>query len=132
MVLLHYEHICVVCLSEHEATRKYQKNLPKTLPKRSPNDEKIDVKNVLFFDIDFLGFRPRFWSLLGLQLGAKLGHIGLKTLTMVVILSLLKLDVLKNCVLDGPWLDFEGSRPRFQRVLGPIFRKCSTFSGLLW
>ena len=48
------------------------KNLPKTLPKRSPNDEKIDVKNVLFFNIDFLGFRPRFWSLLGLQLGAKL------------------------------------------------------------
>ena len=48
------------------------KNLPKTLPKRSPNAEKIDVKNVLFFNIDFLGFRPRFWSLLGLQLGAKL------------------------------------------------------------
>ena len=48
------------------------KNLPKTLPKRSPNDEKIDVKNVLFFNIDFLGFRPRFWSLLGFQLGAKL------------------------------------------------------------
>ena len=48
------------------------KKLLKTLPKRSPNDEKIDVKNVLFFNIDFLGFRPRFWSLLGLQLGAKL------------------------------------------------------------
>ena len=48
------------------------KNLPKTLPKRSPNDEKIAVKNVLFFNIDFFGFRPRFWSPLGLQLGAKL------------------------------------------------------------
>ncbi len=36
------------------------KNLPKTLPKRSPNDEKIDVENVLFLNIDFLGFRPRF------------------------------------------------------------------------
>ena len=51
---------------------------------------------------------------------------------MVLFLNFLKLDVLKNCVLDGPWLDFGGSRPRFQRVLGPIFRKCSTFSGLLW
>ena len=50
------------------------KNLPKTLPKRSPNDEKIDAKNVLFFNIDFLGFRPRFWSLLGLQDGAKLAQ----------------------------------------------------------
>ena len=49
-----------------------QKNLPKTSPKRRPNPLKIDVKNVLFFNIDFLGFQPRFWSLLGFQLGAKL------------------------------------------------------------
>ena len=48
------------------------KNLPKTLPKRGPNPSKIDAENVLFFNIDFLGFWPRFWSLLGLQLGAKL------------------------------------------------------------
>ena len=48
------------------------KNLPKTSPKRCPNPLKIDVENVLFFNIDFWGFRPRFWSLLGLQLGAKL------------------------------------------------------------
>ena len=50
------------------------KNLPKTLPKRSPNDEKIDVKNVLFFNIDFWGFRPRFWRVLGFQDGAKLAQ----------------------------------------------------------
>ena len=31
----------------------------------------IDAENVLFFNIDFFGFRPRFWSLLGFQLGAK-------------------------------------------------------------
>ena len=48
------------------------KNLPKTSPKRRPNPLKIDVKNVLFFNIVFFGFRPRFWTLLGLQLGAKL------------------------------------------------------------
>ena len=41
-------------------------------PKSRPKPRKIDVKNVLFFNIDFLGFRPRFRSLLGLQLGAKL------------------------------------------------------------
>ena len=46
-------------------------NLPKTLPKRGPNPSKIDAKNVLFFNIDFFGFRPRFWRVLGLQLGAK-------------------------------------------------------------
>ena len=48
------------------------KNLPKTLPKRGPNPSKIDAENVLFFDIVFFGFRPRFWRVLGLQLGAKL------------------------------------------------------------
>ena len=50
------------------------KNLPKTLPKRGPNPSKIDAENVLFFNIVFFGFRPRFWSLLGLQLGAKLAQ----------------------------------------------------------
>ena len=49
-----------------------QKNLAKTLPKRGPNPSKIDTKNVLFFNIDFFGFRARFWRLLGFQLGAKL------------------------------------------------------------
>ena len=48
------------------------KNLSKTTPKRGPNPLKIDAKNVQFFNIDFLGFGPRFWSLLGLQVGAKL------------------------------------------------------------
>ena len=48
------------------------KNLPKTLPKPGPNPLKIDAKNVLFFNIVFFGFRARFWSLLGLQDGAKL------------------------------------------------------------
>ena len=42
------------------------KNLPKTLPKRSPNPSKIDAENVMFFNIDFFGFRPRFWRVLGL------------------------------------------------------------------
>ena len=35
------------------------KNLPKTLPKRGSNPSKIDVKNVLFFNIDFFGFWPQ-------------------------------------------------------------------------
>ena len=75
VVLLHYEHISIVCLSEHKATRKYRKNLPKTLPKWGPNPLKIDAKNVLFFNIVFFGFRARFWSLLGLQDGAKLAFL---------------------------------------------------------
>ena len=47
------------------------KNLPKTLPKRDPNPLKIDAQNVLFFNIHFYRFMPRFWRVLGLQLGAK-------------------------------------------------------------
>ena len=43
-----------------------------SLPKRRPNPSKIDVKNVLFFNIDFLRFWLRFWKVLGFQLGAKL------------------------------------------------------------
>ena len=59
-------------LWEHNATKKYRKNLPKTLPKRGPNPVKFDAKNVSFFNIDFFGFGARFWRPLGLQLGAKL------------------------------------------------------------
>ena len=55
------------------------KNLSKTLPKRRADPSKIDVKNVLFFNIHFFGFGPRFWSLLGLQLGAKLATLASKT-----------------------------------------------------
>ena len=42
-----------------------------TLPKANQNREKIDIENVLFFNIDFFGFWPRFWNLLGPQFGAK-------------------------------------------------------------
>ena len=48
-----------------------QQNLPKIHPKRRPNPSKIDAKNVLFVNIDFFRFRPRFLRALGLQLGAK-------------------------------------------------------------
>ena len=51
------------------------KNHPKTSQKPCPGDPKIDLENVLFFNIDFFAFWPRFWSLLG-ALGtlAPLGH----------------------------------------------------------
>tara|TARA_A100001015_G_scaffold320318_2_gene446251 strand:- start:587 stop:982 length:396 start_codon:yes stop_codon:yes gene_type:complete len=48
------------------------KSLPKTLPKQGLDPLKIDDTNGLFFNFDFLGFWPRFGSLLGLQHGAKL------------------------------------------------------------
>ena len=38
-------------------------------------------------------------------------------------MSLLKLNVFKNSVLEGSGLDFGGSRARFQRGLGPNFRQ---------
>ena len=52
--------------------KKCPNNLPKTFPKRRPSPSKIDAENVSFFNIGFFGFRPRFWKVLGLQLGAKL------------------------------------------------------------
>ena len=47
------------------------KNHPKTSWKPCPGDPKIYLENMLFFNIDFFAFWPRFWSLLGLQDGAK-------------------------------------------------------------
>ena len=47
------------------------KNHPKTSQKPCPGDPKIDLENVLFFNIDFFGFWPRFRRVLGLQDGAK-------------------------------------------------------------
>ena len=135
MVLLHYEHISIVCLSEHKATKKYRKNLPKTLPKRGPNPSKIDAENVLFFNIDFFRFRARFWSLLGRQVGAKLAFLVKKKTFPGRSGSRLKLEVFQKwClgglqprfwrprnsilealgwILEAPELDFRGSRPRF-------------------
>ena len=60
VVLLYYEHDSNVRLSDRRPMQKPLKKLPKTLPKRRPNPSKIDAENVLFFNIDFFGFRPRF------------------------------------------------------------------------
>ena len=48
------------------------KNHPKTSQKPCPDPSKIDAENVLFFNIVFFGFGPRFWRVLGLEVGAKL------------------------------------------------------------
>ena len=48
------------------------KKHPKTSLKPCPGDSKTPLENALFFNIDFFAPRPRFWSLLGLQGGAKL------------------------------------------------------------
>ena len=56
----------------------HPKNLPKILPKRRLNDQKIDFKNACVFIIDFFAFGRRFWSLLGLQDGAKLAILAPK------------------------------------------------------
>ena len=96
------------------------KNLPKTLPKRGPNPSKIDAENVLFFNIDFFGFRARFWSLLGLQLGAKLASGRSNSELEPPPWSILTWTSLQNCDWRAPGLDFKGPgldfgslRPRF-------------------
>ena len=82
----------------------WSKNLPKSLPKRGPNPSKIDAENVMFFNIHFLGFWPRFWSLLGLQDGAKLAQNRKKSglgVVWVWFLSDLKLDIFLKWRLGG-------------------------------
>ena len=100
------------------------KNIPKTLPKRGPNPSKIDAENVLFFNIDFFGFWPAFWRVLGFQLGTKLALKASKKFSMVAHFYLLKLSVFKKLrlgglrarfwrppgsILEAPGLDFGGS-----------------------
>ena len=75
MALLHYEHLSDVHCLGHIATTKNSKNLPKTFPKRRPNPLKIDAETCVFSNIAFLRFWLRFWSLLGLQVGAKLAAL---------------------------------------------------------
>ena len=126
------------------------KNLSKALPKRGPNPSKIHAKNESFFNIDFLGFRPRFRSLLGLQLGAKLVKNRKKSgLGMVWVWS--SKPSLNRClkkwrlgglqtrfwrlqasILEAPasilkalGLDFEGSRLQFSSLQANMLRSDS-------
>ena len=77
---------------------------------------------MLFFNIDFFRFRPRFGSLLGLQLGAKLAILASRPKARCLprrILSSMsfKSGFLEGSGLDfgGPGLDFEGLGARFWR-----------------
>ena len=54
-------------------TRKLQKKDPKMRSKMAPNPSKIVLKNVLFFDIDFLSILAPCWKVLGEVLGG-FGH----------------------------------------------------------
>ena len=65
--------------SQFEISSEFSsKNHQKNLPKRRLNPSNIDAKNVLFFNIDFFGFRPRFQKVLGVQLGIKLAILAPK------------------------------------------------------
>ena len=47
-------------------------------PNRVQNLKRLMLKNVAFFNIDFLGIRPQLRSILDLQLGAKLAILASK------------------------------------------------------
>ena len=53
-------------------------NPPQNPCKTRSEPLKNRCQNVLFFNIDFLGFQPRFWKVLGLQDGAKLAILASK------------------------------------------------------
>ena len=114
MVLLYYEHISNVHLLEHTATKKSTKNPPKTLPKRRPNPLKIDANIVLFFNIDFFGFRPRFGQAWSSQHPAKLAMLASKISPKIVpraFLSCRRVQIASwkppGMMLESPSLDFE-------------------------
>ena len=66
--------IMLIAFGMHFRVKKFTKNLKK----RRPDPSEIDAENVLFFNIDFFGFRPRFWRVFALQLGGKLAALPLK------------------------------------------------------
>ena len=77
----------------------------KKLPKRCPNPSKIDVKNALFFNIDFWRFEPRFWTVLGLQFGAKLNLCWHIFRSWAHLGRLLGTFFATCCVWEGFWVD---------------------------
>ena len=90
---------------------------------------------MLFFNINFLRFRPRFWSLLGLQDGAKLAqnrknhnpHPPWCHLTLSVFQQLqfggcqARFWRPQASILEAPGLDFGGPGPRFWEAPGLEF-----------
>ena len=68
IVLLAFHTIQCFTFGMHFRSKKPTENLCKTKLELL----KIDTENVLVFYIDFFASWPRFWSLLGLQHGAKL------------------------------------------------------------
>ena len=98
-------------------------NLPKTFRKPCPSDFKILLENALFFNIDFFRFRSRFWSLLGLQVGAKLAILASKIKDDAPwepseVKRLLKMASWRapGSILEAPGVDFGAFRFRFWRV----------------
>ena len=87
------------------------------------------LKTMIFFNIDFVQVRPRFWRVLGLQLGAKLAILASKLQGGCSPRAFLRYMSFKNGVLEGSGLDFGGPGPRFWRVLGTIFRNFRPFLG---
>ena len=100
------------------------KNLPKTLPKQCLDPLKIDAKNCLFFNFDFLGFWPRFGSLLGLQHGAKLAqkayfHNGDRSPR--TLKKPFRVNVSQKLHLGGLWARFWCPQASILKGLGSIF-----------
>ena len=102
------------------------KNLSKKLPKRGSNPVKIDVENVLFFDIDFFVFWHRFWRVLVLQDGINLAPSSIFEFIRLPSLTFLSERSFKNGVLQASGLDFGGPKARFWRVLGQFLRLLSS------
>ena len=70
IVLLAFHTIQCFAFGMHFRSKKPTENLCKTKLELL----KIDTENVLVFYIDFFASWPRFWNLLGLQVGAKLAQ----------------------------------------------------------
>ena len=86
---------------------------PKTSPKPFQNEawatKKSMSKNASLFDIDFFASWPRFWSLLGLQDGAKLAILASKNQGWCSFWAFLSQASFKNGVLEATGLEFGAS-----------------------
>ena len=99
------------------------KKHPKTYKKPCPGDPKIDLENMLFFNIDFFAFWLRFWRLLGLQLGAKLAQNASAERKVAYFWTFLSWCLYNIApwrapasILEAPGLDLGGLRLNFCKI----------------
>ena len=84
---------------------------------------------MLFLNIDFFRFGPRFWELLGVHVGAKLASLAQQKLGGTPLGAISIEMSFKSCVLEASRLYFGGPGRRFWKVWNRFFQNFRSFVG---